>query len=210
MTILVNDASPVIMTESDDYLVAVINATPLITPDGQGYALTVADNAPVILQDSDAYTLIASSTSLVTLAAGSQGPRGIQGVKGDTGEQGPQGIRGLTGPTGGTAIELIAGIDLGGNRVVTGEAGYADSSDLATISRAVGITVGAATAGSPVNIVASGELDGFFGLTVNTPVFLSTNGTLTHTAPVAGYIQRIGVAVSSTKILINIQEPLAL
>ena len=115
---------------------------------------------------------------------------------------------GLQGPPGGAAITLIAAINLGGNRVVTGAASYADNTDPATVGSAIGVTQGAATMGSPVNIVAIGELDGFFGLTVNSPVYLSANGTTTQTLPTSGYIQKIGVAISTTKILLNFNPPM--
>jgi hypothetical protein len=148
-----------------------------------------------IIVSNNSYTVIANSANLAVIAAGSQGP---------------QGIRGPIGITGGHGIELVAGINLGGNRVVTGAAEYADCTDLETIGRAIGITTGAANTGLPVTIAASGELDGFTGLTLNEPVYLSTVGTTTQTVPTSGYMQKLGVAISTTKLLINIQEPLAL
>ena len=126
----------------------------------------------------------------------------------EIGIQGPAGPSGIPGPAGGAALQLIAGINLGGNRVVTDAATYADNTDLNTIGKAIGITAGAAVIGAPVNIVAVGELDGFFGLTLNEPVYLSINGTGTQTLPTTGYIQRVGVAISSTKILLNFSEPI--
>lgn len=120
------------------------------------------------------------------------------------------GIQGPQGPPGVATIQLVAGISLGGNRVVTGAANYADNTDIATAGRAIGMTQGAAVLGATVNIVTVGELDGFSGLTINNPVYLSTNGTTTQVLPITGYIQRIGVAISATKILINLSEPLGL
>ena len=122
------------------------------------------------------------------------------------GLQGPPGIAGTTG----AALQLIAGMALGGNRVVTGAAQYADSSDLATAGRAIGITQGAASLGAPVNIVASGELDGFFGLIVDQPAFVAANGTVSQSLPGSGYLQSLGVAVSASRLLINISPPLIL
>lgn len=117
------------------------------------------------------------------------------------------GMQGQQGESGGT-IQLIAGINLGGNRVVTGNSTYADNTELSTIGRAIGVTQGAAVAGDPVGVVLLGELDGFFGLTVNEPVYLSVSGTTTQTLPTSGYIQRIGVAISTTKILLNLSDPI--
>lgn len=148
-----------------------------------------------IYVSTDDYIVIASNANSVVIAAGSQGPAGI---------------RGHVGISAGSSFELIANIDLGGNRVVTGAAAYADRTNMATIGRAIGITLGAANTGLPVGIATSGELDGFYGLTNNEPVYLSTNGTVTQVLPTTGYLQKLGVAVSPTKLLINIQEPLAL
>lgn len=126
----------------------------------------------------------------------------------EIGIQGPRGVAGIPGPAGGAALQFIAGSDLGGNRVVTGASTYADNTDLTTIGRAIGLTQGAAAIGEPVNIVTIGELDGFFGLITNDPVYLSTDGTTTQTVPTTGYIQRIGVAISTTKISLNFSDPI--
>lgn len=115
-------------------------------------------------------------------------------------EQGPPGIS--------QVIQLIAPQVLGGNRAVTGALTYADSSDITTAGKVVGLTVGAADAGAPVNICDSGELGGFSGLIIDQPIYLGLNGIITQIAPMTGYCQRLGVAISATRILVNISEPI--
>jgi hypothetical protein len=131
----------------------------------------------------------------------------------ELGIQGPPGVpgdAGIPGPAGGAAVQLTAAAALGGNRVVTGASTYADNADVSSAGLAVGVTMGAASVGATVNIIVIGELDGFAGLTVNQPVYIAANGTLSQTPPATGYLQRMGVAVSATKLLINISPPLIL
>jgi hypothetical protein len=126
------------------------------------------------------------------------------------GEQGPRGMTGPVGPSGGSVLTYISPRDLGGGRVVTGFIDYADSSDTLTASKAIGFTLGAVSIGENVSILLSGELDGFFGLISGEIIYLSTNGLITQTPPPSGYIQKLGVALNPTTILINIQEPIVL
>lgn len=120
---------------------------------------------------------------------------------------GLQGIKGNTGAS--SSVTIAAPINLGGNRVVMANGHYADNTDFATVNKAIGLTQGAAITGADVVIVISTELDGFAGLTPNDPIYLSTNGTVTQTLPLTGYIQQVGVAISTTKILVNLMMPIA-
>ena len=51
-------------------------------------------------------------------------------------------------------------------------------------------------------VIIVGVLDGFSGLTQGSRVFLSATGGVTQTRPVSGITQCIGVACSSTEILV--------
>jgi hypothetical protein len=99
-------------------------------------------------------------------------------------------------------ISMIAPITLGGNRAVT-VLGYADNLDSVTINKFIGVTNNAANSGSLVTVITNGEVSGFSGLIPNDSVYISTNGTLTYSVPSSGYIQKIGVVLNSTTILIN-------
>jgi len=105
-------------------------------------------------------------------------------------------------------VSIVSPTNIGGNRAVLGNGNYADNTDTATIGSVIGITKTATTTGENMLIAYAGELNGFFGLTVNQSVYLSTNCTLTQTPPTSGYIQKLGVAVSSSSVLINISTPI--
>jgi len=147
------------------------------------------------------YIVSLSSNSISVITSSSQGP------------QGPQGPQGLGGSSGATSLSYASGVNLGGNRGVMVEnsaAFYASNINLAHAGKLLGITMGAASQNSSVNIQGVGELDGFSGLTVNSKVYLQENGVISSTMPTAGFIQQVGIALTSTKILINIQPPIVI
>lgn len=103
---------------------------------------------------------------------------------------------------------ITAPVNLGGNRLVMGNGNYADNTDLNTVSKVIGFTKTSAVLYDLVSIASSGELNGFTGLTVNAPVYVSTNGNYTQVLPTSGYIQRVGIPINSTTILVNLSEPI--
>jgi hypothetical protein len=83
---------------------------------------------------------------------------------------------------------------------------YSSSDDDNSSYTTIGIT---RTAGTTVIVVKTGEIvDPSFSFTVNEPLFLNTNGFFSHTAPSTGFILQVGVALSATKMLVDIGEPL--
>jgi hypothetical protein len=184
MAIIVNQDSTVVSVSPDLLTISISNPqNNVITKDQENF---IYSNNPVI-------NVVASDNN---------------GVVKTVGEQGPQGPIGPSGPAGGTSITLTAPRDLGGNRVVLANLDYADSSLTSTAGKAIGITSGAVASGHVATIIVSNELDGFFGFTIGQPVFLSTNGTVSQTLPLSGYIQKVGVAVTSTILLVNISDPI--
>jgi len=122
--------------------------------------------------------------------------------------QGPPGVSGAS-----ATISYMAGTNLSGGIAVilsSSTAIAANSTTLAHAGKVVGITTGAVLIGNPATIQASGELEGFSGLTINSKVYLQSNGTITSTIPTTGFIQQVGVALTTTKVLINIQPSLIL
>lgn len=103
----------------------------------------------------------------------------------------------VTAPVGGQRVMALIGSDIV----------YADR---AVRSSVLGFTANAVGGNSSVTIISSGDLDGFSGLTTGEFVYLGTNGVITQTPPTVGYLQILGVAVSSTKIIIQIQQPIFL
>ena len=52
-------------------------------------------------------------------------------------------------------------------------------------------------------VLCLGLMDGFTGLVRGSKVFLNTDGTATTTRPTIGYVQTLGVAVSSNEMLVK-------
>jgi len=120
---------------------------------------------------------------------------------------GPQGPQGIAGPSGGATIEMAAGENLSGHRAVVSSGGlamYADSAIAAHQNRVIGVTANSTTAGSVVNVVMSGQLNGLFGLTPDMPIYLANNGALTQTVPASGFIQQLGTAITADSMSVNI------
>lgn len=199
-TIVVDGTSSVsVLAESQNKIVVVADRPSSIV------ALASTSTTVILADNPTPITVLAESATPVTPFV--DRPNSITVL---TGVQGQQGIQGPIGKAGGSEITYIAPIYLGGNRVVTSEIIYADSSDILTVGKVIGITKTSAISFAPITIQVIGELNGFFGLIPNLPVYLSTLGNITQTLPLSGYIQKIGIATSSTTILINISEPIVL
>lgn len=124
---------------------------------------------------------------------------------------GPQGEAGLPG---GSTLTYPAGDNLSGHRIVlieNGAAIYADCSTPGHVNRALGMTTGAATLGADTTIQTGGEItEPLWNWTVDTPVWLSTNGLLTQTVPTSGFSLIIGIPVTETKLYLRFREPIKL
>jgi hypothetical protein len=133
----------------------------------------------------------------------------------DVGPAGPLGPAGPVGPAGdGSTFTKIADINLSGHRAVKAVSGdrvsLVSSANPADIGLAIAITTGAASADAVANLRAYGEITEPSWSWTPGPVFLGVNGVLTQTAPTTGYVQQIGVALSSTKLMVNIRPPIRL
>jgi hypothetical protein len=115
-----------------------------------------------------------------------------------------------TGAVSLNSIKQIALRDIGGLRVLLTDQSYADNSDILSFSKVLGISKGAVSTGSTLEIVTASELSGFTGLISNELIYLGLNGLITQTVPTQGILQKLGIATSSTTIQINIDEPLLL
>ncbi len=92
--------------------------------------------------------------------------------------------------------------------VQNGVAATASSGNLAQFGAVVGVAVAGAAAQSPLGVQTAGEI------TYNgwswTPglVFLGSNGVPTQIAPSSGFLQVVGIAVTSTSLLLSLQSPI--
>jgi hypothetical protein len=107
-------------------------------------------------------------------------------------------------------LRQVATRDIGGLRVLLADQSYADQSDSNSYGKVIGITKGAVVTREWLDIITSSELNGFTGLIPNEILYLGLNGLVTQIVPSTGYIQQLGVALTSTSILVNIGLPVQL
>ena len=124
-----------------------------------------------------------------------------------TGMQGPPGPPGPVGPAG-DAPSIIAATTLSGHRALAangdGQAIYAQHTD-ATALVVQGLSTQSGTAGDELVILKSGAVAWpAGGLTPGLPLFLATDGQLSHTPPTSGWIRQIAVAVDADTISLDI------
>lgn len=112
-----------------------------------------------------------------------------------------------------------AGATLSGHRIVranaSGEVVYADNATLTDAGKALGITREAASSDSAVSVLHAGVIDeSSWSWDTSLPVYLGTSGQLTQTAPTAGsgaaFLQIVGVALTPTRLYIDIRQAFAL
>ena len=125
---------------------------------------------------------------------------------------GPVGATGPVGPSSGAGYTLPTAIPIGGNRALATDNSFAVYADSSVISKScVGISMGAVSAGDDVTLQSGGKMTVTgAGWTAGSPVYLSTNGTLTQVEPVTGMSQVLGVAHGSDVIIIEVQKPVIL
>ncbi|MGA4634510.1 hypothetical protein ACPA5B_11580 [Pseudomonas solani] len=130
-----------------------------------------------------------------------------------TGPQGAAGPPGQPGPAGGSAVQRIAGETLSALRLVyelNDEVFYLGGDDAAHVDLVCGVTITAAVLGQPINVQSSGPLDDVTWSWAPGPVWLGADGHLIQAPPEAGYLLYVGRAVSSTRLIININQPVEL
>jgi hypothetical protein len=114
-------------------------------------------------------------------------PAGLKGDKGDFSES-----------------TVVAQSALGSQRAITASGEYAG------VKPAIGFSTQAVNQGADAPLLLAGELNGFSGLTAGEPVYLTTDGLISHTAPITGLYQKLGYAKTSSTIIIQIQQSVRL
>ncbi len=75
----------------------------------------------------------------------------------------------------------------------------------------LGVTLGAALAGDPVNVAVSGEVtEPSWAWAEDMQIFLGVDGALTQTIPTSGALLVVGVATAPTTILVGVKFPIIL
>lgn len=125
---------------------------------------------------------------------------------------------GPRGQAGTATLELVAGRNLSGHRMVLirpdGRADYGSAGVLEHGTQVVGITLGATLEGGVAGIQLSGVLqEPSWAWELNKPVFLGLDGVLTQTAPVgpsSKFSLCVGFPISVTSLFVNIGFPIQL
>lgn len=129
--------------------------------------------------------------------------------------QGPPGPTGIPGPAGGQIMQRTAGMATSALLAVYedlfGSVWPADCNFERDVLALLGVTVSAAEGGQSINVQRMGHIDdaGWQWLP-GVRVFLSAQGRLTQTPPQTGHDVLIGTALSATRLLLNIQDPIEL
>jgi len=93
---------------------------------------------------------------------------------------------------------------------VTSDGLVADSTNITTRNKLIGLSNTNTNSGFVGQATGFGEItDGSWSWTIGDKIFLNST-SLSTTAPSTGYVQRIGTAVSSTSINVNIQQSILL
>lgn len=130
-----------------------------------------------------------------------------------TGIQGPQGPKGDAGDTD-QILTMNAGEDITSFKVVrrgSSGLGYkADSATLGHSSSVIGIATQGVTTGGSFNFIARGILTDSSLSFVDGDIFVGADGVLTQTAPTSGFALRMGHAIGTTSMFVDIGLPMEL
>ncbi len=124
------------------------------------------------------------------------------------------GARGPQGEVGSLNYIVVAAEVIGGHRAVLASGLYATSTGTMVEALCVGISSGAVDIGEDIDVQPNGKIVDMVGWSwsVGGLIYLTSAGGLTQTVPsVAGtFYVVLGVALSATSMLINIQNPVLL
>ena len=174
----------------------------LLEPQGSHEVLEVPI-AHVLLEPSQDNTLVEPVVSTVLLTEGVQGPPGPQG---------------MPGPAGGQVLQRSAGMTVSALVVVYedmfGQVWPADHDAELDVIALLGVTLSAADPSQLVNVQRLGFIDDdSWRWQPGGRVYLGRQGRLVQTPPTGGaggYDVLIGTALSATRLLLNIQDPIEL
>lgn len=111
-------------------------------------------------------------------------------------------------------MSKIAAEALSGHRAVlldsNGQAAYPKIANAADGEQIVGVTTGAASLGATASIRTAGEMDESTWAWNRGPVFAGNDGVLTQTPPAGQWLRQIGVAVTATKVIIDLRPTIQL
>lgn len=184
LTITNNDTVVTEITVTD---VVVVDDDVVVTETVTTEVVTTDEVTSVITLDPD--VLIVEDTTVDIITVGILGPAGPPG-------------------TAAGAFSLEAGEDLTAGDPVYVSANKLYVADNTTNFRVVGIAVADTLLGFSAEVALSGPVT-LAGLSNGSPYYLGS-GTITTAAPASGYVVRLGYAIGSTTLIVNIEEPILL
>lgn len=127
------------------------------------------------------------------------------------GTQGPEGPQGPAGAGGASSFSKTAGGSITIYKMLavqnTGDVVHADKDTASDEDRLVGIALGNATIGNPVNVQNTGEVtNALWAWSVGAPIYLGVNGSLTQTKPTSGFVLRIGLPSGTDRMVLDIDD----
>ena len=128
-------------------------------------------------------------------------------------EMAQYGLRGPQGEMGSLNYGVVAAEVIGGHRAVLASGLYATSTGTMAEALCVGISSGAVDMGDEIDVQPNGRIMnmGGWSWSVGGLIYLGSGGGLTQTVPSAGtWYVVLGVALSATAMVINIQNPVLL
>ena len=191
--------SDLLEIQTEAVLQQTVQEVVLLEPAGSDDMLEVPTEQ-VLLQPSDNNTLLEPVETLVLLTEAQQGPPGPQGIP---------------GPDGGQALQRIAAEQLSALRAVherpDGRVAASSASDDSHVTALLGVSLTAAEAGAAVNVQRSGVIDDSgWSWVPGARVYLGQLGAITQAPANSGFDVLIGVALSATRLLLNLQDPIEL
>ena len=115
----------------------------------------------------------------------------------------------ITNNYGSDTVAVTAAENLSGHRIVTVEGYYASKDTANDKFKVLGMTTGAVSSGAEATVQISGYItESGWSFTVGNPVFLSTNGHITQTAPTDGFRLIIGKPKTATTLFLELSEPI--
>lgn len=162
----------------------------------------------LIIRDAGSELLIEDGGSELSLVGDSEV---LVVDMGTTGPQGPPGEAGAAG----SVLTKTASAAIGGHRVVVASGAdgvlVADPSDATHIHRVIGITEGAAVLGDGIDVRFAGEMtEGSWSWTPDAPIYAGAAGVLTQTPPSGAWLRIVAVAITATRIVVGLREPVRL
>lgn len=162
--------------------------------------IIAGETSELVIEDEGASSLsIVGDSEVLELDMGAMGP------------QGPQGDPGAVG----SVLTKTASAAIGGHRVVVASGAdgvlVADLSDASHLHRVIGITEGAAGLGDSIDVRYAGEMtEGSWSWTPDAPIYVGAAGVLTQTPPLGAWLRIVAVAISATRIVVGLREPVRL